>query len=940
MGSVESSVCEIVPFSSQLACVSDNLSIVNYSSQVNEKYILNSIAPINLSNEFKYTFMCGKNDLHTEEGNIICNPVTGHVDVLCGSKSRNNRLITSRNGQQNLCSFTFDLSNDEFSLYMFNHPEHLLLKTTDFGVEPTTFNTTLVGEAFMWTLTDRAEFLNKVSSSSDQLSGPNVESLSNQTNNLGLGLSNEYNNKIEALTSNRNCPNLNFHNENPEITSKSKGLINFTVSQADFGDIPMLISNLFGTTNLKKQILVWLNNGEMSLFDNSRNPKHVKIPKEWLNSTSVDLSLYWDEHSSYLFDRTHSKVMLSVGNSTNNGAISTNNMINLNNELNVSADLSNKAEICTLDKTKVCKSSVVYIQHSGGITEGNYLRFGLAIPRSNLLPIKVHLADSENEISMFVINSDGTGFLMSLINDIKVKFEIGLMSGSWFGGDVFILSGKQALESAKNITGCIAFTRTCFEKNCQNSENQMVSGLDKDLIGNKISGSEHYLFLTWNGCVLAFVPINASKINTISLSTANQSIYAIGYWSIIDGVPPLTKHDQTIGNDNSAENQNTQHVVVDPSGTTNSESNESNNQEGNQFKPTPNDQFQPKPKPSVEENQSLENKPVTIPDNGLESDNKPVTIPEGNAESNRKPDLSDMGTTGNNGQDKTPIGDNIESTGNSGSLPIEKNPIKDNTENTGNTETLPTEKNPIKDNTESTVNSESLPSDNNPIKDNTENTGNTETLPTEKNPIKDNTENTGNSESLPSENNPIKDNTENTGNSESLPSENNPIKDNTENTGNSESLPSEKNPIKDNTENTGNTETLPTEKNPIKDNTESTVNSESLPAENNPVKDKRPSTGNKHDKKPIKDKRPNKGNKHKHPNRYDDDDDTDSEDEDDDHLDDDYKFNTLDLPDRPTSSVLPLHKKDELDSNHYGHDDTDSEDDIIEDTSKEIKNKM
>ncbi|KAJ1608268.1 serine/threonine rich low complexity protein [Cryptosporidium canis] len=684
-----------------------------------------------------------------------------------------------------------------------------------------------------------------------------------------------------ALTSNRNCPNLNFHNENPEITSKSKGLINFTVSQADFGDIPMLISNLFGTTNLKKQILVWLSNGEMGLFDNSRNSKHVEIPKEWLNSPSVDLSLYWDEHSSYLFDRTHSKVMLSVGNSTNDGAISANNMISLNSELNASADLSNKAEICTLDKTKVCKSSVVHIQHSGGITKGNYLRFGLAIPRSNLLPIKVHLADSENEISMFVINSDGTGFLMSLTNDIKVKFEIGLMSGSWFGGDVFILSGKQALESAKNMTGCVAFTRTCFEKNCQNSENQMVSGLDKDLIGNKISGSEHYLFLTWNGCVLAFVPINSSKINTISLSIANQSIYAIGYWSIIDGIPPsLTKHNQTIGNDNSAENQNTQHVVVDPSGTTNSESNESNSQEGSQIKPTPNDQFQPKPKPSVEENQNLENKPVAIPENGLESDNKPVTIPEGSAESNRKPDLSDLGATGNNGQDKNPIKDNIESTGNSGILPTEKNPIKDNTESTGNTETLPTEKNPIKDNTEST--------------------GNTETLPAEKNPIKDNTTNTGNSGILPTE----------------------------------------KNPIKDNTESTGNSGILPTEKNPIKDNTESTGNSGSLPAEKNPIKDKRPSTGNKHDKKPIKDKRPNKGNKHdKHPSRYDDDD-TDSEDEDDDHLDDDYKFNTLDLPDRPTSSVLPPHKKDDSDSNHYGHDDTDSEDDIIEDTSKEIKNKM
>lgn len=85
MGSVESNICEIVPFSSQLACISDNLSIVNYSNQVREKYILNSIAPINLSNEFKYMFFCGKNDVYNKEGNIVCNPITKQIEVLCGS---------------------------------------------------------------------------------------------------------------------------------------------------------------------------------------------------------------------------------------------------------------------------------------------------------------------------------------------------------------------------------------------------------------------------------------------------------------------------------------------------------------------------------------------------------------------------------------------------------------------------------------------------------------------------------------------------------------------------------------------------------------------------------------------------------------------------------------------------------------------------------------
>lgn len=85
MGSVESNVCEIIPFSSQLTCISDNLLIVNYSNYVIQQYILNSIAPLNLSNEFEYIFSCGK-DIHNKEGNIRCDPITKQIQISCGSK--------------------------------------------------------------------------------------------------------------------------------------------------------------------------------------------------------------------------------------------------------------------------------------------------------------------------------------------------------------------------------------------------------------------------------------------------------------------------------------------------------------------------------------------------------------------------------------------------------------------------------------------------------------------------------------------------------------------------------------------------------------------------------------------------------------------------------------------------------------------------------------
>lgn len=85
MGSAESNVCEIIPFSLQLACTSDNLSILNYSSKVNEQYVLNSIAPTKLSNQFEYMFPCGK-DNHNNQGNIRCNPSTKLIEISCGSK--------------------------------------------------------------------------------------------------------------------------------------------------------------------------------------------------------------------------------------------------------------------------------------------------------------------------------------------------------------------------------------------------------------------------------------------------------------------------------------------------------------------------------------------------------------------------------------------------------------------------------------------------------------------------------------------------------------------------------------------------------------------------------------------------------------------------------------------------------------------------------------
>ncbi|KAF7459421.1 serine/threonine rich low complexity protein [Cryptosporidium felis] len=393
------------------------------------------------------------------------------------------------------------------------------------------------------------------------------------------------------------------------------------------------------TTNLAGEGIEWSLSNRDYFFSPTTTTTTATI-------TSDANSIHKDSANKGNLDFGNSNSELKTENSTDK-------FTDFESKFNDVSNNTTKGIDCKLvNNLDTCRANNVKLEYPGGLSDKVHLRFGLYIPKSTLLPIDINFK-YQNMIASITINSEGSAVLEGIATKNRVKFDLGLTSGSWFGGDLFILNKKDTRIAEKSATSCVAFTKSCFDNSpgCLSrsnaSANNLILGYDGNESITQLQDSEYYLFVTSNNCILAYVPINTNKIDSVSIVQRESPVPVMGYWSIIQGLSTSISwgFERNMNSDkdkNEQEPDKNQHPVINPSIKENEEMSD-NSSEIHIKEPKPDPVERPHPTTNNTENGDFGNRLETIPEhdteliptqkpypglNHTENENEPSTLPE------------------------------------------------------------------------------------------------------------------------------------------------------------------------------------------------------------------------------------------------------------------------------------------------------------------------